>query len=192
MDKKMFLGFLGIGMIIILYFLIINTKDFGGKITNDSITKETLQKRFCETLAKQYGDCKRVVELDRDLNVFFAEGEIGIIPVLTNKDFTKMIKTMNVVSYQEFKEEKGDRLPYGWQVHNNIAKDVSMISGLASSDVKKMVINSEGNITPNIIPVQDNVSFWYVVLKKDKVHVPVKITVYDKEDKIIYGGNEEE
>lgn len=78
-----------------------------------------------------------------------------------------------------------ERGPIDWRTNNKVSKDFSIIYGFAEDDAKTIVINSEGNIQPNRFFVRDNLWVWYITFQKDKVTLPVKVTVYDADGQII-------
>jgi hypothetical protein len=151
----------------------------------------SLEDRICATVSAQYGDCKKVIFTDMNSNLAFAEMDSGILPVLFSKDHTEVVKMINPLDFQEWKEERGDRGPIVWQVRNNVQKDFSMISGFAEDDAKTIIINSEGDIQPNKFFVRDNLWVWYIT-SKNKITLPIKVTVYDAKGHIIFGGGEGE
>ncbi|MEH7749555.1 hypothetical protein V7659_31820, partial [Neobacillus drentensis] len=156
-----------------------------------TIPTTSLEESICERVKTEFGDCKKILLFDANSKLVFAENSTGIFPVLTNKEFTKFNKFIfPMMDFQEFKEEKVERGPIDWRAKNNVQKDFSVIYGFAGDDAKTIVINSEGNIQPNRFFVRDNLWVWYVTIQKDKVTLPVKVTVYDSNGQIIFGGNE--
>ena len=151
-----------------------------------------MEESICERVAAQFGDCKKILLFDTNPNLVFVETSSGILPVLTNKEFTQFKKFIPIMDFQEFREEKVEKGPIDWRAKNNVQKDFSIIYGFAEDDAKTIVINSEGNIQPNRFFVRDNLWVWYVTFPKDKVQLPVKVTVYNANGQIIYGGNEKD
>ncbi|MFP7299042.1 hypothetical protein [Neobacillus niacini] len=155
--------------------------------TSPVIPTTSLEKSVCERVSTQFGDCKRILLYDSKSNVVFAESSSGIIPVLTNKEFTGFKKFIYPeMDFQEFSEERGDRGPIDWRANHKVQKDFSIIYGFAEDAAKTIVINSEGNIQPNRFFVRDNLWVWYVTFEKDKVTLPVEVTVYDAGGQIIH------
>lgn len=152
----------------------------------------SLEQAVCEKVTREAGDCKRIVLFDRDANLVFAETGTGILPVLTNEEFTA-VKTFifPMMDFAEFKEERGDRGPIDWRVAANIDHDLSMIYGFAEDEAKTIVINSEGNIQPNRFYLRDHLSVWYVLVKKEAVQLPIEVTVYDANGQKIADGTED-
>ena len=192
MSKKYLLALLCLGLIVIIYIFVASpspaptpTPVSTPAPTPGSIS---LEDKICATVSAHYGDCKKVIITDMNSNIAFAEMDSGIVPVLFSKDHTEVVKMINPLDFQEWKEESGDRGPIGWQVRNNVQKDFSMISGFAEDDAKTIIINSEGDIQPNKFFVRDNLWVWYIT-SKDKFTLPVKVTVYDAKGHIIFGGN---
>ncbi|KLT15584.1 hypothetical protein [Neobacillus vireti] len=192
MSKKILIAALCLGIIVVFYF-------FATRPTKPTISASpyipttSLEERICERISAQLGDCKRILLFDAKSNLVFAQSSSGIIPVLTNKGFTDFKKFIYPeMDFQEFKEEKEERGPIDWRVKNNVKKDFSIIYGFAEDDAKTIVINSEGNIQPNRFFVRDNLWVWYVTFQKDQIKLPIKVTVYDTDGQIIYGGNEKE
>ncbi len=122
------------------------------------------------------------------LNIFS-----GIHPVLISKDHTEIVKMIHPLLYfQEFKEEKEERGPISWAVRNNVQKDFSVISGFATDEVKTIIIKNKGDIIqPKRLFLRDNLWVWYIT-SKEKINLPLNVTVYDIKGHIISGGNEEE
>lgn len=190
MTKKIVIASLCLGILVIIY-LLTSRQTTPAKPSISAVPTSSLEERICEKVKAQFGDCKRIILFDTSSNLVFAESSSGIIPVLTNKEFTDVKKFIYPeMDFQEFKEEKEERGPIDWRAKNNIQKDFSVIYGFAEDEAKTIVINSEGNIQPNRFFVRDNLWVWYVILQKDKVKLPVKITVYDAEGQIILQGNE--
>jgi hypothetical protein len=184
MSKKIGLVALCLGIMVIIYFLFSDP-------TSPNIPASSLEERICEKVTAQFGECKRILLFDADSNLVFAESSSGIIPVLTNKEFTDVKKFIYPeMNFQEFKEEKEETGPIDWRAKNNVQKDFSVIYGFAEDKAKTIVINSEGNIQPNRFFVRDNLWVWYMTFQKDKVKLPVKMTVYDADGQIIVQGNE--
>lgn len=185
MSKKILLALLSLGLILSIYYFFVSTSN---KTASPEIPNTSLEKVICEQVTAKFGDCKRILLYDADSNLAFAESSVGIIPVLTNKEFTDFKKFIYpIMDFQEFKEEKAERGHIDWRVDNKMQKDLSMIYGFAEDDAKTIVINSEGNIQPNRFYIRDNMWVWYATVKKDKVRLPVKVTVYDENGQIIDG-----
>lgn len=195
MSKKILIAVLCLGLIVVIYFLASrptkSTKPADSAIP--IIPTTSLEERICEEVSAQFGDCKRILLFDTNSNLVFTESSSGIIPVLTNKGFTEFKRFIYpILDFQEFNEEKEERGPLDWRAENNVEKNFSVIYGFAEDDAKTIVINSEGNIQPNRFFVRDNLWVWYVTFQKDKVKLPVKVTVYDANGQIIFGGNQKE
>lgn len=179
MKKNILIAVLCLGVIVVIYF-------FASTPTSPIIPTTSLEKSICERISAQFGDCKQILLYDSKSNLVFAENSSGIIPVLTNKGFTDFKKIIYPeMDFQEFSEEKVERGPIDWRVNNKVSKDFSIIYGFAEDDAKTIVINSEGNIQPNRFFVRDNLWVWYITFQKDKVTLPVKVTVYDADGQII-------
>ncbi|MBM6619076.1 hypothetical protein [Bacillus suaedaesalsae] len=193
MSKKIILAALSICLLIVFY-LFASRPISPVKPTipaSSSIPALSLEERVCEEVSVKFGDCKKIHLFDANSKLVFAESSSGIIPVLTNEDFTEFKKIINsTLDFQEFKEEKGDRVPIDWRAKNNVQKDFSVIYGFAEDEAKTIVINSEGNIQPNKFFVRENLWVWYVTFQKDKVKLPVEVTVYGAEGQMIYGGKD--
>jgi hypothetical protein len=97
-----------------------------------------------------------------------------------------------MLDFQEFREETIERGPLDWRAKMNVQKNFSIIYGFAEDDAKTIIINSEGNVQPNRFFVRDNLWVWYAPFLRDKVTLPVKVTVYNADSQIIYGGNGKE
>ncbi len=201
MSKIILIAVLCLGLIVIFYF---STFRPSLSPASDSIPTTSLEEKICTKVAAQYGDCKKVILIDTDSNVAFAETEFGILPVLISKDHTEMVKMIYpVLDFQEFREEKEESGPITWKVENNVQKDFSMIYGFARDNAKTIIINSEGNIQPNKFFVRDDLAgmsggsgtgalwVWYVT-SKDEMIKPAVVTVYGADGHIIYGRSKEE
>lgn len=193
MSKKYLVALLCLGLIVIIYIFVASPSPAPTPVATPAPTPGSisLEDKICAAVSAHYGDCKKVIFTDMNSNIAFAEIDSGIVPVLFSKDHTEVIKMINSLDFQEWKEERGDRGPIGWQVRNNVQKDFSMISGFAEDDAKTIIINSEGDIQPNKFFVRGNLWVWYIT-SKDKITLPVKVTVYDANGYIIFGGNKGE
>lgn len=188
MIKNSLIAALCIGIILETYFLASRLTVPAKPAISSShmIPTVSLEKRICERVSAQFGDCKKILLYDTTSNLVFAESSSGIIPVLTNSDFTEFKKLIYpMMDFQEFKEEKEERGPIDWRVKNNVQKDLSIIYGFADDKAKTIVINSEGNIQPNRFFVRDHLWVWYVTLHNHKVKLPIKVTVYDADGQTI-------
>lgn len=192
MGKKIVLAAFCLGIIVMMYL-------FGSRLTRpteptiSTIPTTSLEERICEKVVAQFGDCKKILLFDAKSNAVFAESSSGIIPVLTNKEFTDFKRFIYPeMNFQEFQEEKQERGAIDWRSKSSVQKNLSMIYGFAEDDAKTIVITSEGNIQPNRFFVRDHLWVWYVILQKDKVTLPVKVEVYDANGQMIYGGDEKE
>jgi hypothetical protein len=175
------------------------TADQKHTIEHPSIPASSLEKQVCEKLLAKNQDCKRVLLFDADSQLLFAESSQGIIPVLTNKEFTEAKKMMPELNFQEFREEKEETGPIVWHVRNKVQKKLSIIYGFARDNAKTIMINSEGNIQPTRFFVRnDSVGtsggsgtaglwVWYVTVHQDKVKLPIQIAVYDAKGQMISG-----
>ncbi|MED1469223.1 hypothetical protein [Bacillus salipaludis] len=193
MRNKFLITALCLGIIVVIYFFASRpTSPTKPTIsTSPNVPGTSLEGRICEKVSVQFGDCERILLFDTNSNLVFVESSSGIIPVLTNKGFTDFKKFIYpMLDFQEFNEEKDENGPIDWRVKNNVQKNFSVIYGFARDDAKTIIINSEGNIQPNRFFVRDNLWVWYVTFQKDKVKLPVKVTVYDADGQIIFGGNE--
>ncbi|RST76098.1 hypothetical protein D4T97_004725 [Siminovitchia acidinfaciens] len=148
----------------------------------------SLEEKICARLTAQYGDCQNIIFFDGHSNLVFAESDLGIMPVLMDKELTEIVKVIHPLDFQEYKEHNR---PIAWQADNNLQKDLSMISGFADNTAKTIIINSEGGVQPNKFFIRDNLWFWYVTFK-NKVILPADVTAYDEKGDIVYSGDEEE
>ncbi|MGM0903549.1 MAG: hypothetical protein ACQEXB_20920 [Bacillota bacterium] len=188
MSKKMFIAILSLALVGVMYFAAFRPAKPAHTAIN-TIPVTSLEESICEKVAAQFGDCKRILLFDAHSNLVFAESSSGIIPVLTNNEFTEFKKFITpMMDFQEFREEKAERGPIDWRV-DNVQKDFSVIYGFAEDDAKTIVINSEGNVQPNRFYVRDNLWVWYAVIQKDKVELPIEVTVYNANGQVIYGGD---
>ncbi|MFS0862232.1 hypothetical protein [Fredinandcohnia sp. 179-A 10B2 NHS] len=188
MIKNSLIAVLCVALITVVYF-------WGPRPTkpvNFTVPTASLEENICEKAATQFGDCEKVLLFDSDSNLVFAESSLGIVPALTNKDFTQFEKFIPMMDFQEFEEEAEDRGPIDWRVANKIREDLSIIYGFAEDDAKTIILTSEGNVQPNKFYVRDNLWVWYTTVEKEKVEVPVEVTVYDENGKIVYGRSVEE
>lgn len=190
LHKTILIAVLFLGLVVITYFWETQpNQSVHSAIT--SIPTTPLEERICEKVSEQFGDCKNILLFDSHSNLVFVESSSGIIPVSTNPTFTDFKKFIYPgLDFQEFKEEKVERGPIDWRVENSVQKNYSVIYGFAEDDAKTIVINSEGNVQPNKFFVRDNLWVWYVTFQKDKVKLPIYITVYNAKGQLIYGEND--
>ena len=140
----------------------------------------SLEERVCEEVSVQFGDCKRILLYDAQSRIVFVENSSGIVPVLTNKEFTDFQKIIYpILEFQEFQEERQERSSITWQANNKLEKNFSIIYGFAEDNAKTIIITSEGNIQPNKFFLQDNLWVWYATFPKDNVKLPVEVDVYE-------------
>lgn len=171
-----------IALVVIIYFTVVRLPQ-STQSSISSVPKISLEEDVCKEVARKFGDCK-ILLFDATSHLVFAETHSGIIPVLTNKQFTEFEKFIYpMMDFQEFKEEKNERGSIDWRVD----KDSSMIYGFAEDNAKTIVINSEGNVQPNKFFVRDNLWVWYVTFQKDEVTLPIEVSVYDADGKMIFG-----
>ncbi|WP_147534271.1 hypothetical protein [Bacillus marasmi] len=202
MGKKVLIAVLCLGVVFVISFFVLRpnpspSKPISNNINNPttsppaSIHSTSLEESICEKVSKQFGDCKRILLYDSDNKIVFAESSAGIIPVLTNEEFTNFKKFIfPMMDFQEFKEEKVERGPIDWRVNNIAQEGLSIIYGFAEDEAKTIMINSEGNIQPNRFFVRDNLSVWYAIIRSKNIKLPVEVTVYNHDGKMIYDGNE--
>ncbi|KKK38229.1 hypothetical protein WQ57_10550 [Mesobacillus campisalis] len=184
MTKKIVIAVFCTGFVLVISFFALRPTEPAGTIIPDL----SLEERVCERVTAQFGDCKRILLYDSYSKLVFAESSSGIIPVLTNKEFTDFKKFISpMMDFQEFKEERVERGPVDWRADNQVEGDFSVLYGFAEDEAKTIVLTSEGHVQPNRFFVRDNLWVWYAVLKKDEVEMPVKVTVYDGNGKMIYG-----
>ncbi|PEQ90298.1 hypothetical protein CN481_17270 [Bacillus sp. AFS006103] len=191
MSKKFLGALLCLGLIAVGYFS--TSLPITAPSPAPSPGSTSLEEKICAKVSAHYGDCKRVILMDTHSNLAFAESKLGILPVLISKDHTEIVKMIHPLLYfQEFKEEKVERGPISWTVRNNVQTDFSVISGFATNKAKTIIIKNKGDIIqPNKFFLRDNLWVWYIT-SKDKITLPLKVTVYDAKGHIISGGNEEE
>lgn len=182
--KKSLLALLSLGLIFGLIYVLASRTAEPAK---PAIPAVSLEKSICERVSEQFGeDCQRILLFDPHSRLVFAETNSGIIPVLTNQEFTEFKKFIYpIMDYQEFSEEKGDRGPIDWRADHKSEKDFAIIYGLAEDEAKTIVINSEGNIQPSRFWVRENLSVWYAVFEKDEIKLPVETAVYDAEGRLV-------
>lgn len=189
MYRKILFTIFCIGLVVVIYF----SASRPSEPANFIIPATSLEENICEKVSAQFGDCKKILLFDANSHLVFAESSSGIIPVLTNREFTHFKKFIYpMMDFQEFDEEKIERGLIDWRADNHVQEDISIIYGFAADDAKTIVINSEGNVQPNRFFVRDNLWVWYAVFQKDQVTLPVEVTVYNANGEIIYGGNETE
>lgn len=140
---------------------------------------------ICAQASKQLEAPSKVRFIDYSSKLVFCESKSGIMPVLTEKEFTKIRKAFHELDFQEFKEEKVERGLISWQVDKAPKEKFSMISGFANDEVKSIIINSEDGVQPNRFFIRDNLWFWYFTFDEEKVNMPVEVTAFDEEGNII-------
>jgi hemolysin-activating ACP:hemolysin acyltransferase len=185
MSKKTLVAILCLAIGLVIYFGAFRPAN----PVNTAITTmptTSLEESICERVTAQFGDCKKILLFDTHSKLVFAESSSGIIPVLTNNEFTEFKTFIAPMDFQEFREEKEERGPIDWRV-DNVQKDFSVVYGFAENDAKTIVINSEGNVQPNRFYVGDNLWVWYLVFQKEKVDLPVEVSVYDDNGQMISG-----
>ncbi|WP_051348759.1 hypothetical protein [Peribacillus kribbensis] len=204
MIKKVWIGSLCLVIIAAIYFLVISPDhpNLAGSPSTAALPQTSLEEGICRKLAASNGHCKRVFVYDADSRLAFAENSSGIVPMLTNNQFTKVKKILPALNFQEFREEKSGTGPITWRVENTIQKGYSLLYGFSRDEAKTIIINSEGNIQPNRFYVRDDLagkgsgtgtaplSVWYAALPKEKIKLPLKISVYNAKGQLINGGNE--
>ena len=101
MSKKILAAVLCLGLIVVLYFSASPPDTGPGSIP----TTPSLEEDICTKVAAKYGECKKVILIDIDSNVAFAETGSGILPVLISKDHNKIVKIIYPeLNFQEFRE----------------------------------------------------------------------------------------
>lgn len=189
MMKKLLIALLGIGLIVLLYFTVLHPATTPKEKTNTTEESKTsiegsptiYEGKLCAQLSSQSDVPAKIVFIDVKSNLVFCKNDIGVMPVLTNKDFTEVTKAFHALDFQEFKEELVERGYITWQADSVPKEKFSMLSGFATDKVKTLIINSEKNIQPNRFFIHDNLWFWYVTFPKAKVNMPIKVTSYDAE-----------
>lgn len=193
--KTIIIATLCLGIVVVIYFC---ATQLNGNVkptlsASPKIPAASLEKTIADKETAQFGDHAKILLYDSHSHLVFTETSSGIIPVLTNNNFTAFKKFIfPELDFQEFREETNERGPLTWQVENHVQKDFSVVYGFAEDRAKTIVINSEGNIQPNRFFVRDNLWVWYATVPKDKIKLPLKVTVYDNEGRVIYGGNKKE
>ncbi|KQL50524.1 hypothetical protein AN964_22975 [Heyndrickxia shackletonii] len=187
MYKRLFFILLGLVLIALIYFTVISpattpkerssTTEKNNSAIEASPTK--YEDKFCAQLSGQSDVPAKIDFIDVKSNLVFCKNDLGVMPILTNKEFTDVKKAFHALNFAEFKEELVERGYITWQADNFPKEKFSMISGFATDKVKTIIINSEDNIQPNKFFIGDNVWFWYVTFHKDKVNMPIKVTSYD-------------
>ncbi|PLT31812.1 hypothetical protein [Peribacillus deserti] len=210
MSKKIVIASLWLGLAAVIYFLAARPSILDKpaspthSVSPAAIPTTSLEQEICAEIEGKNEECKRIHLFDADSHLVFAEDSSGIIPVLTNKEFTEFKKFIYPgLNFQEFREEKEETGPIVWCVKNNVQKDFSLVYGFARDEAKTIVINSEGGIQPNRFFIRDDLAgksgssgtgalwVWYAAFRKDKIKLPLQVTVYDAKGEII-NGNEEE
>lgn len=194
MHKSLIIAFLIFGLVITV-FLILSGPSNSIKpayATITSIPTTSLEEKVCQKITEQTGDCNRILFYDTNSRLVFAESSIGIVPVLTNEEMTDIQKTLNIMDFQEFKEEKAERGPIDWRAANKVQKNFTVIYGFAEDSAKTIVITSERNTQPHRFYIDNNLWVWYATFPKNEVQLPVEVTVYDENGELIHGKNIQE
>lgn len=63
------------------------------------------------------GDCNKIIFICS--NLVFYENDLGVMPVHTNKEFTKIKAAFHTLDFVEYKEENA---PLSWQANNVLKK----------------------------------------------------------------------
>jgi hypothetical protein len=191
LSKKILIGLLCLSLIAFIYFSASRPNPVSSPVPTPAPTpgSASLEEKICAKVSAQVGDCKKVILIDTNSNLAFVEVEWGIILVLISKDHTDIVKIISGLDFQEFREEKEETGPITWQA-KNVQKYFSVIFGFARNNAKTIIINSEGDVQPNKFFVRDDSAgmsggpgtaalwVWYIT-SKDKVKLPLKVTVYD-------------
>jgi len=187
MYKKLFFILLGLVLIALICFTVwnrtaapkerISTFEKNNSAIEVSPTK--FEDKFCAQLSSSSDVPAKIVFIDVKSKLVFCENNIGVMPVLANKEFTDFKRALGTLDLQEFGEELVEKGYISYAVDSLPNENFSMISGFATDKVKTIVINSEGNIQPNRFIIGDNLWFWYATFHKEKVNMPPKVTSYD-------------
>jgi len=186
----MLVAILCLALVGVMYFGMFRPAKTANTTAISTIPSTSLEESICENVTAQFGDCKKILLFDTNSKLVFAQSSSGIVPVLTNSEFTEMKKFISpMMDFQEFREEKVERGHLDWRVNNQVQKNFSLIYGFVEDDVKTIVINSEGNVQPNRFYAHDNLWVWYAVIPKNKVNMPVEVTAYHANGQVIGGGD---
>ncbi|MCJ7842512.1 hypothetical protein MUB24_16740 [Lederbergia sp. NSJ-179] len=170
--KKLLVTILSLAFVAVFFFLVLRTE------TNP-------EEEICALASKQFDLSSQLRFMDVSANIVFCESESGVMPVLTNKEFTKVKNAFHELDFQEFNEEKVERGLISWQADQFPNEKFAMISGFANDEVKAIIINSENSVQPNRFLIRDNLWFWYFTTEKEKVNMPIEVTAFDEEGHVI-------
>lgn len=176
--KKILLTILSLAFIAVISFLVLRPET-------------SSEEEICVQASKQFDLSSQLRFMDVSANIAFCESESGVMPVLTNKEFTKVKNAFHELDFQEFNEEKVDRGLISWQADQAPKEKFAMISGFANDEIKSIIINSENNVQPNRFLIRDNLWFWYFTTEKEKVNMPIEVTAFDEEGHVIAGEEDE-
>ncbi|MBS4175079.1 hypothetical protein [Bacillus sp. FJAT-49736] len=187
MMKNVFLVLLGLAIAVLLYFIVLRPETTSKQKSTTSekftatseVSTDALDNKICAQLSNQSDVPAKIDFIDVKSTLVFCENDIGVMPVLVNKDFTEVKKAFHALDFGEFKEELADRGYIAWQADSEPKGKFSLISGFATDKVRTIIINSENDTVPNRLYIRDNLWFWYYPFAKEKVNMPVKVTAYD-------------
>lgn len=153
MSKKLLIAALCLVSIVLIYFLAFRPTNPTNPTSPTSPTKPaisdppttSLEERVCGKVSTQFGDCKKILLFDANSNLVFAESSSGIIPVLTNKEFTDFKKFIYPeMNFQEFFSIFFIGSPFSMAVKMIFSKSFPV----GNSSIKFVPIQSF--VTPNI------------------------------------------
>ena len=80
MSKKFLGALLCLGVIVVVYFS--TSLPITAPSPTPSPGSTSLEEKICAKVSVHYGDCKRIILIDTNSNLAFAESKLGILPVL--------------------------------------------------------------------------------------------------------------
>lgn len=165
--KRKFIIFISLGIILLIYL-------------NFFYSARSFEERVCNEIVKFDNDCEKIYHVDLDSKIIFYKNNSGIMFARTDDNLLDVVEVHGKLSSELIGSSSKT---FEWL--GNSSSNFSIIWGFHRNEIRTILINSENNTQPNRIKIGENLWLWYSVFNKDELNMPIKVTAYDNEGKII-------
>lgn len=168
MKKNLVMVLIGILLVVVCFFLFLQSN-------------VSVQEKICKVLKKADFGCEEVFHIDLQTNLVFYQNDTNLMFAMIEDTINKVRHVSGFINLDGFKNAGAI---FDWHGTESESEDHYILYGLASDEVKSIIIESEGNTQPNKIYIGEGIWLWYLVLES-KMKMPIIIKALDENGNLL-------
>lgn len=168
MKKNLIMVLIGVLLVVVCFFLFIQSN-------------VSVQEKICNAIKKAEFGCEKVLHIDLQTNLVFYQNDTNLMFAIVDDTIQKGRHVRGFINLEGFKNAGAI---FDWQGTESESEDHYILYGLASDEVKSIIIESEGSSQPNKIYIGEGIWLWYLELET-KMNLPIAIKALDESGNVL-------